>query len=155
MLIECASEYGIRMEAVRFDIPFCLRSPAPSAIIHLFLVIWPSPPHPSRVRIRRRLFLSSPNWATRATARLLRRHCMRIENDPTSVLFSELRVRLLPCLLCTYRHGAYVVPIIHYKILFAYAMSREIARTFARCLRINTTQRSFCRNNRNIFCEKM
>lgn len=26
MLIECASEYGIRMEAVRFDIPFCLRS---------------------------------------------------------------------------------------------------------------------------------
>jgi len=26
MLMECASEYGIRMEAVRFDIPFCLRS---------------------------------------------------------------------------------------------------------------------------------
>lgn len=93
MLMECASEYGIRMEAVRFDIPFCLRSSS-LLILHLYLVIWSS--------FRICLFLSSLSWATRA--RLLRRHCMRIENYPSPVLFSvpwdHLRSRpLVPRLL--------------------------------------------------------
>lgn len=89
MLMECASEYGIRMEAVRFDIPFCLRS-SPLLILRLYLVIWSS--------FRICLFLSSLSWATRA--RLLRRHCMRIENYPSPVLFSipwdHLRSRTAP-----------------------------------------------------------
>lgn len=46
MLIECASEYGIRMEAIQFDIPFCLRPPSlRSRHPPLPLVISSSPMH--------------------------------------------------------------------------------------------------------------
>lgn len=122
MLIECASEYGIRMEAIQFDIPFCLRpSPLRSRHPPLPLVISSSPLHLLR---RRRPSSSSSSSISffrldsfsrrRCNERGFRRHCMRFENDslpsPLSSLLllrlfharslsSFLCARTLPCLV--------------------------------------------------------
>lgn len=48
MLIEHASEYGVRMEAVRFDIAFRLRSSSFRPSFTSSFVIWWSPPYSSR-----------------------------------------------------------------------------------------------------------
>lgn len=82
MLIERASEYGIRMKAIRFDIAFCLRSsplrysPLPSSSGHLL-----------RIHLARSPALSLSSSIRATKTRLLRRRCMKIENNPFSVLF--------------------------------------------------------------------
>ena len=96
MLIECASEYGIRMEAIQFDIPFCLRpSSLRSRHPPLPLVISSSPMHLLPTRRRRILLLllllllsrrldsslGSSSLRLQQERTSLRRHCMRFEND--------------------------------------------------------------------------
>lgn len=154
MLIECASEYGIRMEAVRFDIPFCLHSlplrPSSTSFSSsgrlLRIRLGYSPPALS--------FLAELSNESAAPSSTLH------ENRERSILRLILRasspsprpIPRHPCLLRIYRHGVYVIPIIHYKVLLAHAMSHEIACTFVRYL--CELMRLFYHDNRNIFREK-
>lgn len=133
MLIERASEYGIRIEAVRFDIPFCpytfLFRPSSTSFSssgHLLSRTSVSPPVSHS-------FLVEP----RATRARLRRHCMRIENDPSPRLTSpppapsrlgSLSSLPLPSFISTQR--VYVIPIIRYKALLAYTRYRGRSRAY-------------------------
>lgn len=128
---------------VRFDIPFCLRS-AP---------LRPSSTSSSSsgrllcTRLAAGLILSSRRAEQRelgfsadtAWESKKRSDPRLIPPQPREPIFY-----LGPLHLClrTYRHSMYVIPIIRYKVLLAYAISQEIARTFVTCLRVNAIQRS-------------
>ena len=100
MLIECASEYGIRMEAIQFDVPFCLRLSFPRArhppLPHHLVVSSASP------SIRRRSLRSPLSFfvslrSSSPSSLLLwlqRRHCMKFENDSPLSVHSSLSLSL-------------------------------------------------------------
>lgn len=89
MLIECASEYGIRMETIQFDIPFCLRPSFPSFVrhpplSHHLVVSSASLPPLVVLFVPRRCRRRRCGYNKRTP--LLRRHCMRFENESAPFL---------------------------------------------------------------------
>lgn len=119
-----ASEYGIRMEAIRFDTPFCLHSRPLVIVIHLFLVIRSS-------YVQLTLPFLAGSRESNENAVQLRRRCMRIENaiSCSALFLAPLGPLAFPLfLLDMYRCTMYVISMIRYKILRARArISHEIA----------------------------